>query len=308
MYCIGIDIGGTKCIVTLASWCDDELWILATREFPTRVVRGPEAILQEIEQAIDELMVLPGSAVDCIGISCGGPLDSINGLILSPPNLPGWDRIEIVTRLREKYGIPTFLENDANAGALAEWKFGAGIGTTDMVFLTFGTGLGAGLILGGKMHRGVHGLAGELGHWQLADEGPVNYGKKGTFQGFCSGNGIAQWYRYITSSADESVTGKTVADLARAGDAVATEVYRQAGVVLGKGLAFLMDLLAPQLVVIGGVFCYAHDLLWPHAEASLKAEVLPALYSGCQIVQARLGRDISSYASCIVAIYGYEQM
>lgn len=129
------------------------------------------------------------------GISCGGPLDSKTGVILSPPNLPGWDHIEITRHFTETLGVPARLINDANASALAEWKYGAGVGTQNMIFLTFGTGLGAGLVLNGALFEGTNGMAGEIGHMRLAAFGPSGYGKCGSFEGFCSGAGIAELAR-----------------------------------------------------------------------------------------------------------------
>src|SRR5690606_15592063 len=127
-----------------------------------------------------------------IGISCGGPLDSRRGVILSPPNLPGWDRIPVVEVFQQAFKVPVALQNDANAGALAEWLWGAGRGSHNMIFLTFGTGMGAGLILNGQLYSGTNDLAGEVGHIRLAPDGPVGYGKAGSFEGFCSGGGIKQ--------------------------------------------------------------------------------------------------------------------
>ena len=134
-----------------------------------------------------------------IGITCGGPLDSKKGLIMSPPNLPKWDKIPITKIIEDNFNVPVFLQNDANACALAEWRFGAGKGTNNMIFLTFGTGLGAGLILDGRLYAGTNNLAGEIGHIRLAKDGPLGYDKKGSFEGFCSGAGIARLAKKILS-------------------------------------------------------------------------------------------------------------
>ena len=118
-----------------------------------------------------------------IGISCGGPLDSKKGMIYSPPNLPGWDKCLLQRYLQMKFGVETALQNDANACALAEWLMGAGRGTSNMVFLTFGTGMGGGLILNGRLYSGTNDLGGEVGHIRLAKDGPVGFGKAGSFEG-----------------------------------------------------------------------------------------------------------------------------
>ena len=160
----GIDIGGTKCAVIVG----DENGIVEKIKFPTTNV---DDTLQNIINAVEKL-----GANDAIGISCGGPLDSKRGVIMSPPNLPGWDNIEIVKMLKDRFNVPVAIANDANACAMAEWKFGAGRGCDNMVFMTFGTGLGAGLILDGKLYSGTNDMAGEVGHVRLSDFGPVGYG------------------------------------------------------------------------------------------------------------------------------------
>ena len=189
-YFLGIDIGGTKCAVIAGT---EDMEILEKISFATETHKGPDHsinLLLNSAGSITEKLGLQG--LQSIGISCGGPLDSKKGLVQSPPNLPGWDNIPIVQLFHEKFNVPVFLQNDANACALAEWKFGAGKGVQNMIFLTFGTGMGAGIIADGKLYSGTNDLAGEVGHIRLADDGPEAYGKKGSFEGFCSGAGIAR--------------------------------------------------------------------------------------------------------------------
>jgi glucokinase len=170
---IGLDIGGTKCAVALA---DDDGVPRQIARIPTGAPgRTLDALFTAIEQAG------PGDA-PVFGVSCGSPLDARTGVILSPPNLPGWDDVPIVPQLVARFGGEAHLMNDANAGALAEWMHGAAKGCRDVVFLTFGTGMGAGLILGGHLYEGASGDAGEVGHMRLAEDGPVGYGKAGSFE------------------------------------------------------------------------------------------------------------------------------
>ena len=189
MRILGFDIGGTKCAVITAEWDGKTISILEKKKCETRRNVAPEEIIEELITMADGIL---DTKPDAIGISCGGPLDSKRGVIMSPPNLPGWDNVEIVKQIKEHYGVKPVLQNDANACAVAEWKFGAGKGSNNMVFMTFGTGLGAGLILDGKLYCGTNDNAGELGHIRLEKFGPVGYGKIGSFEGFCSGGGIAQ--------------------------------------------------------------------------------------------------------------------
>lgn len=189
MIILGFDIGGTKCAVVTAEWDGENVTILKKKKCPTDLTVTPEEMINRLIKMADGIIT---EKIDLIGISCGGPLDSEKGVILSPPNLPGWDKVEIVKQLSDYYGVPARLQNDANASAVAEWKFGAGQNTQNMIFLTFGTGLGAGLVLGGRLYSGTNSNAGEVGHIRLSDDGPEGYGKKGSFEGFCSGGGIAR--------------------------------------------------------------------------------------------------------------------
>lgn len=183
MSYIGIDIGGTKCAVTRGSGTNIDEKI----RFDTT---GRDETLARIFDAADRLMTRDVTAV---GVSCGGPLDSRRGVIMSPPNLPDWDDVHITERLQNRFGVGAYLCNDADACALAEWRYGAGTGTDSMIFLTFGTGIGAGLILGGRLYSGACGMAGEIGHVSLYEDGHIGYNKRGSVEGYCSGGGIAQY-------------------------------------------------------------------------------------------------------------------
>ena len=183
---IGIDIGGTKCAVVLG---DAEGRILKKVRFPTQADRGAQQAIDRILQAVAAMHPAQAAA---IGVSCGGPLDSVQGTILSPPNLPGWDHIEIKRILEERFGRPAYVQNDANACTVAEWKFGAARGKRNVIFLTCGTGMGAGRILDGRLYEGRDGAAGEIGHVRMSELGPAGFGKPGSFEGLCSGSGIRQ--------------------------------------------------------------------------------------------------------------------
>ncbi len=268
---IGIDMGGTKCAVIHGKIDSDGIKIENKIKFSTGIDMPPEDVIEKIISAIKELNV----SAEAIGISCGGPLDSQTGTVLSPPNLPLWDNIHICDILTEEFGIPAYLQNDADACALAEWQFGAGKGCNDMIFMTFGTGLGAGLILGGKLYSGKNGMAGELGHIRLCDFGPSGYGKSGSFEGFCSGRGIAQigytlgmeaYQRgekpaYFNPDDIGSCTAKSIADAADAGDKTALAVYETSGEYLGRGLSVVIDLLNPEKIVIGSIFARSRELI-----------------------------------------------
>lgn len=301
---IGIDIGGTKCAVSVP---DPERGVREVARFATS---SPEETISRLLAEVARLQPGPNPA---FGISCGGPLDAARGLILSPPNLPGWDRIAITAAFTERFGGQAWLMNDANACALAEWQAGAGRGARNLIFLTMGTGMGAGLILDGRLYEGATGDAGEVGHLRLAPAGPVGFGKAGSFEGFCSGGGIARLtlLRLRTWPADSSLQHfapdqLTAADVARAaltGDEFALSVWREVGEKLGEALALLVDVLNPDRIVIGSIFARCEALLVPAMQAALAREALGPGVAACRIVPAALGDQIGSHAAVAIARY-----
>ena len=314
MHILGIDIGGTKCAVTTADYTDGNIILIKKEKCDTDLKISPEEMIEKLFTLSDSIL---DKNPDAIGISCGGPLDSKKGIIMSPPNLPGWDNVEIVKLFENRYGVKPRLQNDANACALAEWKFGAGKGADNMIFLTFGTGLGAGLILNGKLYSGTNDNAGEVGHIRLDRLGPVGYGKSGSFEGFCSGGGIAQlgytkalekvqtgtYPAYFTKGMTSGdVTAKTIAEAADNGDETAVEVYRICGEYLGRGLSLLIDILNPQVIVLGSIFTRSGHLLTDSMIKVIENEALPCSAQCCKILPAELGENIGDYAAVATAL------
>lgn len=310
---VGLDIGGTKCAAVLARPADGKPEILAKRRFDTAAYPRWQDMLSVLADAVGEMCVSLRAAPVGIGVSCGGPLDSRRGLILSPPNLPGWDEVPVCAFFSEKFGVPVFLQNDANACAVAEWKFGAGQGCRNMIFLTFGTGLGAGLILDGRLYSGTNDMAGEVGHMRLLADGPVGYGKRGSFEGFCSGGGLRQLaqmrfdaYDGETTLTADDLSAKAVAAAADAGDALAQAIYAECGGMLGRGLAVLVDVLNPERIVLGSIYARSGHLLREGMLRTLRAEALPRSLDVCAVVPASLGDDIGDYAALGVLSCGLE--
>ena len=319
-YYLGFDIGGTKCAVVLGVYSDDVMTILDKKLFPTETENGWEYSVNNIFSSAFDLLgknSLGKEDIKAIGISCGGPLDSKKGVIMSPPNLPGWDNVPITEMCEEKFGVRTYLQNDANACAVAEWKFGAAKGTENAVFLTFGTGMGAGLILGGRLYEGTNGMAGEIGHIRMENNGPVGYGKEGSFEGFCSGGGIAQTAKTMVLEALQkgekpsfcesidnldSVTAKTVAEAAKNGDELAIKIYEKCGKYLGRGLSVLIDILNPEVIVIGSIYERSNELLQKTMQKAIEHEALGVSASVCRVVPAVLGDSIGDYAALAVAV------
>jgi glucokinase len=298
---IGLDIGGTKCAISTGEPYDGGIEILSRDEFPTAGLSWRE-VLAEFSRRVEAIASSRSmSAKDfaSIGISCGGPLDSKKGLILSPPNLPGWDNVPIVKFFEDRFGVPTAVENDANACAMAEYLYGSGRGVKNLVFMTFGTGLGAGIVIDGKLYSGANDNAGEIGHIRLAPTGPVGYNKEGSAEGFCSGAGIARLAK-IRKGLD--ITAKELFERVRLGDADAVEVFRESAEKLATILAFTIDILNPEVIALGGIFMRNADLFMPIIEPILEEEALVLARKVCKITAAELGENIGDYAALAVAI------
>jgi glucokinase len=320
---LGFDIGGTKCAVIIGDLNNDSQIEIADKVvLPTNlpVYEMIEALFKTAEDLLAKHEINQ-DRLDGIGINCGGPLSSKRGLILSPPNLPKWDNIPIVDMAQKRFGKKALLQNDANAGAVAEWKYGAGKGYNSIIFLTFGTGMGAGLILDGKLYSGITDLAGEVGHLRLAEMGPVGFGKAGSFEGYCSGGGIAQLGQikareklqmgetvsYCDSLDDlPSVTAKSVADAAAAGDETAIEVYRVCGEYLGRGLSLLIDILNPELIILGSIYGRAKVLLETAMMKVINNEALHDSRQACRIVPAGLSENIGDMSALSLALLSNE--
>lgn len=302
---VGLDIGGTKCAISVGECTGSAVSILHREEFPTAGKTWRDVFAKYVE-LIEAYFAAHG---DCelknIGISCGGPLDSRAGVVLSPPNLPGWDEVPAVEFFHSRFGVPVHLQNDANACAYAEWKFGAGRGTRNMVFMTFGTGLGAGLILDGKLYTGANDNAGEIGHIRLAPDGPVGYNKAGSAEGFCSGAGITRlaFMRAKEQGIElpDDFNTREVFRRADMGDPFCTAVIKESAAHLATILAYTIDILNPEIIVLGGVFMRQSERLMAEIEDTLSREALPLALKVCRIAPAGLSENIGDYAALAVA-------
>lgn len=319
-YWMGLDIGGTKCAVLLAT-VDAGVHIEDKIRFETEAEKGFESVYARLLEAMDVILArnkLTSDALRAIGVSCGGPLDSRKGVILCPPNLPGFVNIPLRDMLQERFHVPVFIQNDANACALVEWKLGAGRGTENMIFLTMGTGMGAGVIAEGRLIRGNTDMGGEVGHIRLTEDGPVGFGKAGSFEGYTSGGGIqrqaAEQTRVLLKTGRtpawvrdghtaEEMDARLMAQYARSGDGDALAFWDSIGDKLGKGLAILVDSFNPERIVIGSVFVRCEDLLRPAMEAALRKEAIPHAMKGLEILPAATGESLGDLASIMTALY-----
>lgn len=299
-WILGLDIGGTK-TAGVAGTADGETF--DRQVFASRPERGFQSMWQDIVDTGNQLVQRHGRPTS-IGVSIGGPMNHANGIILSPPNLPGWDEIPCRSMLEETFQVPVHVEHDAKTGALAEWLFGAARGRRNVIFLTFGTGLGAGLILDGRLYRGASDNAGDVGHWRIADNGPLVYGKRGSWEGFSSGTGLAALARErFPARFDAEVTAQQIIQFARDGDAAARSVIDASATWLGRGIALLVDLLNPDMVVLGSLAVRAGDLFLPTARRIVAEEAQATNVQSCEIVPSALEDRLGDVAALCAAIY-----
>ncbi len=325
-----VDIGGTKTACAVAT---SDGQIIERREHRTPLAKGPDACLERIARDLRGVLRAAGAKLhsppQSIGVAVGGPLDSKAGVVYSPPNLPGWDAVPVKAFLEEAFSLPTFVENDANAGALAEHRFGAGRGTRNLVYLTLGTGIGGGIIVAGRLYRGTTDDAGEIGHTTILPDGPPCLcGKRGCLEALVAGPAIARraqrlaedhpkslmWRlarrgarngaRRSCASARhaEAITAETALEAARQGDRAAREVWRETGHYLGLGIANLVQVLNPQVVVIGTIAVHAGEMLLRPTRRSAREHTWPRAWKAVRIVPAKLGAKVGDLAALCCAL------
>jgi glucokinase len=297
---LGIDIGGTKSAAVVG---DDAGAVLGRVSAPTprEDWREAVALLCEMVYEVCDRQGVTISDIAALGVSCGGPLDTATGTLYTPPNLPKWEAIPLKAILEREFGLPTKLENDANATALAEHRWGAGQGYQDMAFLTMGTGIGAGLILGGDLYRGRRDLAGEIGHAIVLPNGPLCLcGKCGCLEALASGTSLARMggERY----AEEGLTAFEVCARARLGDAIALGIIADLALYMGIGLANLLHTLNLERIVLGTLAVHAADLLIEPIRSATEAHCWPRVWEGVSIVPAALGDAAQDKAALAVAM------
>jgi glucokinase len=303
---LGLDIGGTKTAIVEGT---REAEILQRTVFATEAARPFDDVFPRIVQHATAMLAQSRASarrVTAVSVSIGGPLCIGDGVLLDPPHLPGWHDVRLKERLSQAFPhLPVFIEHDGNAGALAEFHFGAGrgrAGLRHMIFLTFGTGLGAGLILNGQVLHGATDTAGEVGHLRLAWEGPVGFGKAGSWEGFASGKGLVGLaHRMFPARWSGATPIRDVVESMLADDAEALAVAAEAGAWMGRGMALLVDTLNPQLIVLGSLAVVLGDRVLAPARRALAEEALPQAVAACEITPAQLGAGIGDVAALMAA-------
>jgi glucokinase len=307
---LGIDLGGTKTALALG---DREGGLHARRRRRTEPSGDPRRDLERIAADARELIAEAGAgSVEAVGVSAPGPLDRARGAVLRPPNLPGWDDVPVRDVLADALGLPVRLENDANAAALAEWRFGAGRGFRDVVYLTMSTGIGAGLVLDGRLHAGALGNAGEIGHMPVEWDGErCACGMSGCLEAYAGGAAWTRRLRALTPAGSrvaalaggpEGVTPEHVVAAAREGDAFALAEFDRYNRYLARGLAALVFVLAPQAIVLGTIPTAAGEALClAPVRERVRRQVWPLLGDELRILPSGLGDRLPDLAGLCVA-------
>jgi len=300
---IGVDLGGTQ---IRAALMDEDGNILNRVSELTLAEEGPEAVISRIKEAIRGAAgAVDWAQIRGIGIGAPGPLDPWTGVIHKAPNLPGWHEVPLRDLIAETFNVPTYVGNDANLAALAERRFGAGKGIDDLIYMTISTGIGGGVIVGGELLLGAHGLAGEIGHQTIDINGPrCNCGNIGCLEVLAAGPAIARRaVDLIQSGAETSivelaqgdlnrVTAELVTKAAKGGDQVAIEIIHRAGFYIGVGIVNVLHIFNPELVIIGGGVSKAGDLLFDPIRATVRERAMEAFVRHVRIVPAALGDDV----------------
>ncbi len=302
---LGIDLGGTKIGTGLVNCAG----VVAAEDYrPTEVLQGQEAVIARMIAAAREVIARSGlshAQIAAVGIGAPGPMNIPEGVLLEPPNLPGWRNVPIRQLIRDALDLPTFLENDANAAGIGEYLYGAGRGTRHMIYVTVSTGIGGGLILDGKIYHGTIGGAGEIGHMTILPNGPhCGCGNRGCLEALASGTAIAREAQElinrgvstclveITYGRSFSVTAKDVVEAMRRGDTYAREIIERAMYYLGLGMANLVNLFNPQMIVIGGGLANIGDALLDPVIRGIEVHAFPSARQYVQVCLAELGERV----------------
>jgi glucokinase len=292
---LALDVGGTKLAAAVVT-ADGSAHGLVVE--PTRREEGWRVVTRRLfdmgHRAVERAEV---GAVEAVGIACGGPLDAPSGLLLCPPHLPGWIDVPIGPLAADAFGVPFALQNDATVGAIAEYRFGAGRGTTTMLYLTVSTGVGGGAIVNGALHRGAAGNGGEFGHVTVHRGGRLcSCGRRGCVEAYASGTSIAQRAREALAGGASSslaalptLTAADVSAAAAAGDPLAAAVWAETVDLLGAAVADLVNVFEPDLVVLGGGVTRSGAMLIDPVRGLVAREAMAPAAGAARVVRAELG-------------------
>ncbi len=311
---LAIDLGGTKIFAAITS---NKGLVIAKERYLTLADEGPQVVIKRIFSAIDHLLSqrnINSSQLDGISIAAAGAIDFEKGLITSSPHLPDWHDVPLRDIVREKYRVNTFLINDASAAVLGEHHFGAGQGVNNLILLTVGTGIGGGIIINEELYSGASGSAGEIGHTTIDVNGPrCSCGNTGCLEALVSGTAVAKEaikrirqgegsaLTEIVGGKIEDITAEKVGVAAQDGDSLASEVILKAATYLGVGLANLVNIFNPEMIIISGGMAKMGDLLLDPARQIVRERAFQLSAQAVQIVSAQLGDDAGVLGAAVFA-------
>lgn len=310
MYILVVDLGGTQ---IRAARCTPDGRMEKRVAMPTPAAQGPEAVLDRIRQAVRAAWPEEGP-VAALALSAPGPVDAHRGVVRFTPNIPGWQDLPLRDRMADTFGIPTFVANDANLAALGEFRFGAGQGVRDLIYLTISTGIGGGILIDGRLYEGGQGLGGEVGHMVVEPNGPpCGCGGYGCLEAVASGTAIARQAQAALErgassllvgmvSRPDAVTAREVAEAAAQGDDLSRRIYARAGTYIGLALVSLMYLFNPALFIIGGSVANAGDLLFDPLRQTVRERAQRVYWEHTPIVPAALGDDVVLLGALALAL------
>jgi len=304
---IGLDIGGTKTACLEGAF---DATILQRIEMPTNAQQPFHVTFPAITARVQSLIEnanRAGREIAAMSVSIGGPLRIGEGVLIDPPHLTGWHHVPLKRHIEEFFpGIPVRIEHDGNAGALAEFHFGVGKTWPDLqqlIFLTFGTGIGAGFIVNGRILRGASDTAGEIGHWRLAEDGPLAFGKRGCWESFASGAGLIHLAAKMHPERwNHNTPIRELVEAILSDHPQALEVAERAGHWMGRGLSLLIDALNPQVIVFGSLGVVLGERILAPARKVIEEEALPQAAAACKLIPSILGNSIGDIAALMAAL------
>lgn len=301
-YVIGIDLGGTN---IKSAIFNTEFQRIHERSDPTEAANGPTHVLNRIKEIVQEMMSFEGinqTSIKCMGMGIPGLLDPDEGLSIFSPNFPDWENIHVVNQMKSHFDFPVFIDNDVRVNMYGEWLFGAGIGYKNLLLITLGTGLGSGIVNDGKVFYGTTSSAGEIGHMNMYREGrPCRCGSSGCLGRYVSAIGMVKTF---TDKLEEgrpstvlqwvgndrkAITAHMISEAYDLGDLLAIEVMHETGKILGFGLSNVINLLNPEVIIVGGGMSAAGDRLLNTVRDTARNHALKISSHACKIEQAKLG-------------------
>jgi glucokinase len=304
------DVGGTHIRTAVGT---DDVHLLGKLHRKTRIDNGPTGVIEQIEVMARESVQEAGidlRAVSGMVIAAPGPLDPATGVVYNAPNMPGWERVALSQEVTDRLGVPVRAVNDANAAAVGEFRFGAGRGCHNMVYLTVSTGIGGGVIVDGKLVEGSQGTAGEIGHMTIDVHGPrCPCGNIGCLEVLASGTSMGRIFRERLATGGSSIvtewtdfpTGTDVTRAAAMGDSLSVEVFAEVARSLGAGVVNVVNIFNPDAVVLGGGVTQAGDRLFVPVREMVRARALPLSRDGVRVVPVELGDDAGLYGALAIA-------